>query len=94
MSNCTVYIDEAGDLGVNRGTRWFVLTAVVVNHADEPDIAYALHLRKNRKNPRRDCHMTSMLVHNPRVDPAMFFHPIQCTPISRKMQLSILANVE
>lgn len=27
-ANCTVYIDEAGDLGIGRGTRWFVLTAV------------------------------------------------------------------
>ena len=26
---CTVYIDEAGDLGIGRGTHWFVLTAVI-----------------------------------------------------------------
>lgn len=30
MSDCTVYIDEAGDLGYQRGTRWFVLSAVIV----------------------------------------------------------------
>lgn len=30
VSDYTVYIDEAGDLGIGRGTRWFVLTAVVV----------------------------------------------------------------
>ncbi len=36
MIPCTVYIDEAGDLGVARGTRWFVLTAVIVNKSDEP----------------------------------------------------------
>lgn len=28
---CTVYIDEAGDLGCNRGTQWFVLSAVIVD---------------------------------------------------------------
>lgn len=35
---CTVYIDEAGDLGIGRGTRWFILTAVIVNCEDEADI--------------------------------------------------------
>ena len=34
-NTCTVYIDEAGDLGVNRGTQWFILTAVIVNSDDE-----------------------------------------------------------
>lgn len=38
MSDCTVYIDEAGDLGIRRGTQWFVLSAVIVNKADEPKI--------------------------------------------------------
>ena len=33
---CTVYIDEAGDLGIGRGTHWFVLTAVIVNNSSEP----------------------------------------------------------
>ncbi len=36
MTNCTVYIDEAGDLGINRGTRWFVLTACIVDKNAEP----------------------------------------------------------
>lgn len=35
---CSVYIDEAGDLGVKRGTRWFVLSAIAVNEEDEPRI--------------------------------------------------------
>ena len=34
----TVYVDEAGDLGINRGTQWFVLTAVIVKKSDEPVI--------------------------------------------------------
>lgn len=38
MSNCTVYIDESGDLGIRRGTQWFVLSAVVVDKSDEPSI--------------------------------------------------------
>ena len=38
MSNCTVYIDESGDLGINRGTQWFVLSAVVVDKVDEASI--------------------------------------------------------
>jgi hypothetical protein len=35
---CSIYIDEAGDLGVKRGTRWFVLSAIAVNEEDEPQI--------------------------------------------------------
>ena len=35
MSNCTVYIDEAGDLGYQRGTQWFILYAVVVDKKEE-----------------------------------------------------------
>ena len=37
-TRCTVYIDEAGDLGSGRGSQWFVLTAVVVDKQDEPAI--------------------------------------------------------
>jgi hypothetical protein len=39
---CTLYIDESGDLGVCRGTRWFVLTGVIVNQEDERDIRNTL----------------------------------------------------
>lgn len=38
MSDCTVYIDEAGDLGIGRGTTWFVLTAVIVDKTAEASI--------------------------------------------------------
>lgn len=38
MSDCTLYIDESGDLGKNRGTTWFVLAGVLINKADEPEI--------------------------------------------------------
>lgn len=40
MSDCTVYIDESGDLGigVGRGTKWFVLSAVIVDKCAEQQI--------------------------------------------------------
>lgn len=50
MSNCTVYIDEAGDLGVGRGTRWFVLSAVIVDKQAEPRIRATLNSIKARLN--------------------------------------------
>lgn len=50
MADCTVYIDEAGDLGFQRGTQWFVLSAVVVNKKDEPHIRAKLSQIKARLN--------------------------------------------
>ena len=50
MSDCTVYIDEAGDLGFQRGTQWFVLSAVVVDKKDEPQIRAKLSQIKARLN--------------------------------------------
>lgn len=47
---CTVYIDEAGDLGANRGTNWFVLTAVVVDATEEPKIRTTLKNIKLKLN--------------------------------------------
>ena len=35
---CNVYIDEAGDLGIARGTRWFVISAVIVDTSSEAAI--------------------------------------------------------
>ena len=37
MKNCTVCIDESGDLGVNRGTRWFVISAVIIPEESEKE---------------------------------------------------------
>ena len=62
---CTVYIDEAGDLGHNKGTQWFILSAVIVDKKDEPSIRKTIarlksdlnvneiHIRKIKEFPRR-----------------------------------------
>lgn len=50
MSDCTVYIDEAGDLGINRGTKWFILSAVVVDKTAEPPIRAKMNQIKSRLN--------------------------------------------
>lgn len=38
MADCTLYIDEAGDLGIGKGSDWFILAGVIVNKKDEPFI--------------------------------------------------------
>lgn len=50
MSNCTVYIDEAGDLGFKRGTQWFVLSAVIIDKDEEPAIRQTVSQIKSRLN--------------------------------------------
>lgn len=50
MSDCTVYIDEAGDLGIGRGTQWFVLSAVIVEKSNEPQIRLKMNEIRNRLN--------------------------------------------
>ena len=49
---CTVYIDESGDLGIERGKRWFVLTAVIANCEDENDIRKRIQNVRTRLNVR------------------------------------------
>lgn len=46
----TVYIDEAGDLGIQRGTKWFIITAVIVEKEKESDIRAALSHIKSKLN--------------------------------------------
>lgn len=52
MSDCTVYIDESGDLGigVGRGTKWFVLSAVIVDKVAEPQIRAKIAQIRTRLN--------------------------------------------
>lgn len=49
-SDYTVYIDEAGDLGIGKGTQWFVLSAVVVRKSEEPQIRLKMEQIRNRLN--------------------------------------------
>lgn len=49
-TQCTLYIDESGDLGANRGTQWFVLTGIVVNRSDEPTIRNVLSSVRTKLN--------------------------------------------
>ena len=48
----SVYIDESGDLGFNRGTHWFVISAVVVKKENEGRIRSKMAAIKTRLNIR------------------------------------------
>lgn len=52
MVNYSVYIDESGDLGINKGTRWFVVSAVVVRKSDEKVIRAKMNEIKTKLNVR------------------------------------------
>ncbi len=56
MGDYTVYIDESGDLGINRGTQWFVLSAVVVEKSEEKNIREKINQIKTRLNVK-EIHM-------------------------------------
>ena len=45
-----MYIDEAGDLGYQRGTQWFVFSAVVVDKTEERAIRTTMSKIKSRLN--------------------------------------------
>lgn len=59
MADCTVYIDESGDLGFGHGTKWFVLTAVIVEKGEEPSIRSKMSQIKNRLNIK-EIHLRSI----------------------------------
>lgn len=50
MSDCTLYIDEAGDLGIQRGSDWFILAGVLINKSDEPNIREVIKNIKVKTN--------------------------------------------
>lgn len=56
---CTVYIDEAGDLGIRRGTRWFVITGVIVTTESEREIRNTLKQIKTKFN-LKEIHMRKL----------------------------------
>ena len=58
-NKCTVYIDEAGDLGINRGTKWFVITGVIVPKDNEKQIRDVLQQAKTKFN-LKEIHMRKL----------------------------------
>lgn len=64
-TKCSVYIDEAGDLGRCRGTRWFVISAVIVDNTQEPKIRNTISQIKRRTNVN-DIHMRKIKDFNKR----------------------------
>ncbi len=50
MAIATLYIDEAGDLGINRGSDWFVLAGVLIDKSEEPHIQSVLRNIKSKTN--------------------------------------------
>ena len=61
----TVYIDEAGDLGYQRGTQWFVLAAVVVDKTEETELRHKIEIVRERLNVR-EIHMRKLRDYNQR----------------------------
>lgn len=54
-----VYIDEAGDLGVQRGTKWFIISAVIVPQTEEPHIRSTISNIRNKFN-LKEIHLRKM----------------------------------
>ena len=50
MDKCTLYIDESGDLGLNRGSRWFVITGTIVDEKNEPEIRSTIQSIRKKWN--------------------------------------------
>ena len=61
----TVYIDEAGDLGYQRGTQCFVLAAVVVDKTEETELRHKIEIVRERLNVR-EIHMRKLRDYNQR----------------------------
>ena len=54
-----VYIDEAGDLGIQRGTKWFVITAVIVPVQEEQPIRNTIKNLRTKFNIK-EIHLRKM----------------------------------
>ena len=61
----TVYIDEAGNLGYQKGTQWFVLASVVVDKKEEPELRHKIEIIRERLNVR-EIHMRKLRDYNQR----------------------------
>lgn len=50
MKRVNVYIDESGDLGYQRGSNWFCITAVIVEESDEKNLRSTIKKIKEKLN--------------------------------------------
>ena len=49
-----VYIDESGDEGINKGSKYFILTAIIVTKEKDLEISRAVDLiKENLEMPRK-----------------------------------------
>ena len=46
----SVYIDEAGDLGIGKGTQWFIISAIAIERSEELNIRKTMQSIKNKLN--------------------------------------------
>ena len=65
MEHSMVYIDESGDLGYGTGTRWFVLSAVIVDKEKEKSIRQKMNQIKSRLKVE-EIHLRKMSDYNKR----------------------------
>ena len=59
LKECTVYIDESGDLGIHKGTKFFVISGVIVDKDQEPAIRKTLTSINNSLNIK-NIHMVAL----------------------------------
>ena len=50
MAGSVLLVDESGDLGIGKGTDWFVLAGVLVDKSDEPEIRNTLRRVRQKIN--------------------------------------------
>lgn len=96
MADYTVYIDEAGDLGYRRGTKWFILTAVIVDKNKEREIRSTLASLRTKLNVN-EIHLRKIVDFNKRsyvvreLEPEPFTY-INIIVDTSKLNLSMAAS--
>ena len=49
----TVYIDESGDLGINKGTQWFIISGAIISTEDENNCLKTFRSIQNQLNIKK-----------------------------------------
>ena len=49
----TVYIDESGDLGINKGTQWFIISGAIISKEDENNCLKTFRSIQNQLNIKK-----------------------------------------